>query len=443
MGARAALGLMVALAVMAAGPVVRADDPLTLEQAIALALLDNPSVEIAGLDVDKAAQDIETAQADYFPQLKANLGAVRNFVEQDYTFEQGAFGTFPATGPIPADTTEISSSQGWSKSVGLSVVQSMTGIYQVMLEVEKLSLQERIYAETLRGELQDTAKSVKQTYYQILASESGLANTQSSIDFYTALTKQLGDEVEQQTALEYELLDAQSKLVQAEQQALSQRNDIASQKEQLNNLMGRPTDQPFEVVGPLVAPPVDIGAGDALELALAQRPDLREAELRVLYAEKNVAITEYGYVPDVDLLLDYSHTNSDLIPDESLYVGVMLSWEFYDWGQRSSEIASGKIDVHQARIDVEKTRADIVAQVNSSLRDLEDAVAAVEVARVAQAAGAEKLRVTQNRYNENVALLSDLLDAESDLSEANNDYVDAVLDVLNAQAQLAQAMGEQ
>ncbi len=247
----------------------------------------------------------------------------------------------------------------------------------------------------------------------------------------------------QQTALEYELLDAQSQLAQAQQQALSQRNDIASQKEQLNNLMGRPTDQPFDVAGPLVAPPVDITPELARELAFAQRPDLREAELRVLIADKSIAITEYGYAPDVDLLFDYSHSNSDLIPDESLYIGVILSWEFYDWGQRSAEIASDKIDAHQARIEVEKTRADIIAEVNSSLRNLEDAEAAVVVARIAQDASTEKLRVTQNRFNESMALLSDLMDAESDLSQANDDYVNAVLDVLNAQAELAQAMGEQ
>jgi outer membrane protein len=164
------LCLALALAVLACASMVRADEILSLDQAIAIALLDNPSVEIAGLDVDKTAEDINAARADYFPQMKATLASTRNLVEQSYTFDEGVFGTFAATGPIPAETTEIDTSSGWSNSVGLSVVQSLTGVYQVMMEVEKLSLQERMNAETLRSELQDTAKSVKQTYYQILAS---------------------------------------------------------------------------------------------------------------------------------------------------------------------------------------------------------------------------------------------------------------------------------
>ena len=40
---------------------------LTLEEAIALALIDNPSVVNADLDIDKSGTDIDAAQADYFP----------------------------------------------------------------------------------------------------------------------------------------------------------------------------------------------------------------------------------------------------------------------------------------------------------------------------------------------------------------------------------------
>ena len=419
------------------GPIV------TLEQAIALALLDNPSVENAGLDVEKTGTQIDVARADYFPQLKAKLRSVRNLITQSYTFEQGALGTFPATGPIPASDTEIESSSDWSNTVGLTVTQSLTGIYSVTLEVEALSLQERIAAEELRLELQDTAQQVKQQYYQILASESALADSQSSIALYESLVGQLTDQVAEQTALDYQLLDAQAQLAQSKLDALQQVNDIASQKEQLNNLMGRDTQEPFQVTGAFVPPVVAIDGETARALALAQRPEMRQAELNIALAEKQIAIDEWDYAPDVDLLVDYSHNNSNLLPNESLYVGVVLSWEFYDWGRRSSTIAGDRISVTQAMNDLGQTRGDVIADVNSSLRDLENALAGVEAARVAQQAGEEKLRVTRNRYDQQVALLSDLFDAEHDLAEANDNYIDAVLDAHEAQAALSRAMGEQ
>ena len=416
---------------------------LTLEEAIALALIDNPSVINADLDIDKSGTDIDVAQADYFPELKAKVKSVSNLITQNYTFEQGAFGTFPATGPIPANDTDIGTSSSLSTTVGLTVTQSLSGIYAVMLEVEALSIQERIAAEQLRLELQDTAQQVKQQYYQILASESALEDSQASIALYESLVDQLTDQVAEQTALEYQLLDAQAELAQSRLKALEQVNDIASQKEQLNNLMGRDTQQSFEVTGLLVAPVVDVDGETARAVALAQRPEMRQAELNIALAEKQIAIDEYGYVPDVDLIVDYSHNNDDLLPNDSLYVGVVLSWEFYDWGRRSSTIAGDRISVSQAMNDLSSTRADVIADVNASLRDIENALAAIEAARISQKAGEEKLRVTQNRYNEQVALLSDLFDAEHDLAEANDNYIEAVLDAYEAQAELSRAMGEQ
>ena len=148
-------------------------------------------------------------------------------------------------------------------------------------------------------------------------------------------------------------------------------------------------------------------------------------------------------MPDVDLMASYSHNNDDLLPNESLYVGVVLSWEFYDWGRRSSTIAGDRISVSQAMNDLAGTRADVIADVNASLRDVENALAAIEAARISQRAGEEKLRVTQNRYDEQVALLSDLFDADNDLADANDNYIEALLDAYEAQAALSRAMGEQ
>jgi len=429
---------------LSVGAFAQDDGPvLTLEEAITIALIDNPSVDNASLDIDKSGTDIDVARADYFPQLNATVKSTRNFITQSYTYQQGSLGNFPATGPIPAETTEINSSSGWANTVGLTVTQSLTGIYAVTLQVEALSIQERIAAEQLRLELQDTAQQVKQLYYQILASESALKDSQSSIALYESLVGQLGNEVAQKTALEYQLLDSQAELAQSRMQALEQVNDIATQKEQLNNLMGRDTQEPFRVTGAFVPPVVDVDGETARAVALAQRPEMRQAELNIALAEKQIAIEEYDYVPDIDLMLDYSHNNYDLLPNESLYVGVVLSWEFYDWGRRSSTIAGDRISVRQAMNDLASTRASVIADVNSSLRDIENALAAVAAARMSQKAGQEKLRVTQNRYNEQVALLSDLFDAEHDLFDANNNYIDAVLDAHEAQAALSSAMGEQ
>jgi outer membrane protein len=427
------------------GPLKAQDDGLTVsvEQAITMALLDNPSVENAELDVDKAGYAIDEAWADYFPEMKVSVSARRNLTDQKYTFDQGVFGTFGATGPIPANDVTIKTNEDWTGVVQLSVTQPISGIFKVELEVEHLTLAEMIAAENLRMTLQDTVKQVKQQYYQIVASQADLSNAGESIAFYEALERELANKVEEQTVLSYELLEVQARLAQARQEALTDRSTIASQKEQLNNLMGRDPMEPFQVAGALNPAALLVDGETAREIALDRRPEMREALLRVDLAENNVDIAEFDYIPDAGAVFSYTRANHNLIPDTEIYVGLELSWEFFDWGGRYANVQAQEVGVSQARNDVHATRSRVISEVNASLRNIEDAQSAVAVAELSQTASQEKLRVTMNRFEEGVQLLSDVLDAESELSQANDDAVKAALAVLGYQADLARAMGEE
>ena len=427
------------------GPLKAQDDghTVSIEQAITWALLDNPSVENAELDVDKAGHAIDEVWADYFPEMKVVVSARRNLTEQKYTFDQGVFGSFAATGPIPANDVTIKTNEDWTGVVQLSVVQPITVIFKVELEVDHMTLAQMIAAENLRMTLQDTVKQVKQQYYQIVASQADLSNAGESIAFYEALEREMANKVEEQTALTYELLEVQARLAQARQEALTDRNTIASQKEQLNNLMGRDPMEPFQVAGALNPAALLVDSETAREIALDRRPEMREALLRVDLAENNVDIAEFDYIPDAGAVFSYTRANHNLIPDTEMYVGLQLSWEFFDWGGRYANVQAQEVGVSQARNDVHATRSQVVSEVNAALRNIEDAQAAVGVAGLSQQASQEKLRVTMNRFEEGAALLSDVLDAESELSQANDDAVKAALAVLGYQADLARAMGEE
>ncbi len=207
--------------------------------------------------------------------------------------------------------------------------------------------------------------------------------------------------------------------------------------------MGRDPAEPFRTVGDLQAFSVVVDPAVASEVALARRPEMQEALLKEEIARVGVDLAEFEYIPDVKTLMEYSKSNSSFWPDYELFVGMQLSWEFYDWGVRAADVSSERVSVAQAQNNVRSVRDRLIADVNSTLRELADAVANVEVARLFQRAAGEKLRVTNNRYTQDTALLSDLLDAESGLSTANDDYVKAVLSVLENQAKLTRAMGDE
>src|ERR1700749_4747777 len=75
---------------------------LTLEQAINLALKQNHSVHLRSLSVEQMQSKKDEARSNYLPQVKASGGVLHVTELEGVVIPAGAFGSFPATGPVPS-----------------------------------------------------------------------------------------------------------------------------------------------------------------------------------------------------------------------------------------------------------------------------------------------------------------------------------------------------
>lgn len=431
------------LLVSAPDAVLAAGEVLTLEEALTLALTNNPTVQNAGISVDKAGDQVEATEARRFPSLNLRVRELRNFTEESFEYEQGVLGTVDGQ-PVPPENRKIETKDDFTTHVSVEAKQPIVGLYKIGLDIDRLKTYKDRTRQDLRAKRQEIAKDVKEQYYEILETQSALESTQESIAFYQSLAKVVGDKVRQKTALEYELLDTEAKLAKAEYDALKQRNTLLSEKERLNELIGRDIYTPFMVTAKLSEDETVPDPEKARALAMEQRPDVKDARLRLRQAEYELDLRRAEYLPDLDLLASYNRSaNTSFIPDESFYVGLVARWEFFDWGRRSDEVSKARRSISEAHNDIRRVDARVETEVNARLRDLENAKQLVTVATKGRTAAREKLRVTQNRYKQQSALLDDVLKAQSDLATATNDYHQAVLKVWTAQANLAKALGEE
>lgn len=181
----------------------------------------------------------------------------------------------------------------------------------------------------------------------------------------------------------------------------------------------------------------------AESLAIAQRPDVQEKILKLKQAETGARITKADYIPSLNLVMQLTQLfNVDFIPQTNWIVGLQMRWDIWDWGRKGNDLTKKKADIAQASNDLEDTRAQVAIEVDSRIRELEEAQEMVKVTEISQAAATEKLRVLTNQYKQQAALLKDVLQAESELAEANAQHADAVLSAWNAQAQLEKALGQ-
>jgi preprotein translocase subunit SecF len=106
---------------------------VTLPYALEIALADNPGVRAASLEVERAEQTISATRTRYLPVLSLEAQAGQLLAPVKLDFPQGAFGTLPGVGAIPAADTTVRSSTDITLSVSSSLAQPVTQIFAVQM----------------------------------------------------------------------------------------------------------------------------------------------------------------------------------------------------------------------------------------------------------------------------------------------------------------------
>ena len=325
-----------------------------------------------------------------------------------------------------------------------TITQPLSQLYRIGLGIDQLEVGRGINEEELRSQRHLVIDNVKRAYYGLLQTQSSLEAVEESIKFYREFDRLVEDYVRQQKAFKYESLDVKTRLAKAESDALTLRNTLASQREQLNRLLARDVRTEFRVtpVPEMTQFETDLSAAQAQ--ALRQRPELSQAQLQIKYAEYDYKIKRAEYIPDLSLVLSYaSPITSDVLPRNIAFVGLELSWEFFDWGRKSSEMAAKNKAIEQAKTSSSDLGSQILIEVSSAFRKLQESRAAVKVGQLRKETEREALRVALDKYKQRAALLKDVLQVQAASADANNRYQQALLSLWTARADFEKAIGEE
>jgi outer membrane protein TolC len=413
---------------------------LTLEQAIALALRDNHLVKSADLGVGKAGDELAAIRTSRLPSMHLYTLASQQLVKHDFTVDNPLSSLLPGIGPffsvsVPRKPTTIFAGQ---------ILQPLSQQYRIGLNIEQSKLVRDVEQEKLRQVQQSIVDEVKLNYYGILQTQSALESVVEAIRLYRELDRVTTDYVAQQVSLRSDSLEVKTRLAKAEYEALNLTNKLATEKEQLNNLLGRDVRAEFKV-----ATVVDInGFADDLaglrSRALEKRPEVRQVKLKLKQAELDRRIKKSEYIPDVSVGFTYvTLRNFDgLIPKQLASLGVSMKWEVFDWGRKRDQLAEKDKTIEQARNELHETESLILIDVGDRFRKLQQTRQALVVAQLSKETAREALRVNSNKYRLTAALLSDVLQSQASLAEANHSYEQAILGYWRAKAELEKAIGE-
>lgn len=417
---------------------------LSLDDAIKAAEVNNRSILTSELESKKAVEEVYVVRTQRLPTFSFTALGSQPLSQLGLTLEKGSLGVYPTVGPIPGRTTTLENPLGVAGIFFANIAEPLTQHYKIGLGIRLARVGEEAAKEQIRSQRQAVANEVRRLYYGILQAESGKTSLQATVDFLRQLDHDTDKDTLQRIALKSDSLRVKAQLAQAEYELLKLDDPLQTQKQQLNRLMGRDVDTPFDV-DPLTTASAELpDLKEACARALASRPEIRLARLQVRRATLTRRIANAGRIPDVSLSATALSTVNlgSALPSKLSGVGVQMNWDVFDWGRKRQQVEEDRQAEEQASLQLKDAEALVIVDVSHRYRQLIEARKELKVTTALQSAARELVRITTNQFTQKQALLSDVMKAQSGLAESDHRFTQALLNLATTQADFEKAFGE-
>jgi len=417
---------------------------LTLDEALQLAKANNRDLKVWGLDVSKQREALGAAKTLLYPRFDTTVLAAQLLTPVDFTIKKGQLGTFSGTGPIPGSNADLHTPARPIAIASVTATQPLTQLIRIHLSIADQRFKVDAAQLSFDQREQKLTNDVRQSYYQVLQAQIQYESQQSTVKYLEELLQLTNRRFGQHAVLEADRLSVKAEVAKATYQLTTIEDLLADRKEVLNHLLGRSVQTEFSVEPVPTTLPEQDDLPAARATALEHRPELKLAANRERQAELATKSEKTHYIPDVAIQAGYfSPANVNFLPQNVGYVGALLTWQPWDWGEKHHKVRQAALAEQQAGLSGEDTREQILLDVDSNFRRLREARAHLAVTETLRDAEAEKMRNQKEAYSQQSILLSDLLKQQSSLADAESQYHQAVLAYWSARADFQKMLGEE
>ena len=418
--------------------------PLTLSQAIDLALRQNRDLKLAHLSVVDSEHKKEIARSAYFPQIK-NESMVAHITElAGVDIPAGAFGNHPATGLIPG--TSLFLDQG-----ALTSYTSGTGLDQPFTQMFKIHASNRAAAADINtAKIQvnqaenEVALKVRQLYYGILVAQLKQQAAAEEVAASEVKYQESTDAVARGQALEVAVLESRASLLDAKQTSLTEKLQIHDLIITLDDLMGLPLTTELQLDSDTSALSMTIPSREeCIQIARENSPEIRAAKQGVDKAKAGLSAAKDAYIPDITGLARYSYQSGvPLLVHNFGTFGFSFSYDLFDGGKRNAEIRDSRTLLAEAQLSLERAEEEVAVQVEKAYDKVEQLQDLVGVADEALQARTEAARLTDRKFEQDAALASARAEAHAKEITAKASSLEANLGLSLAQGDLKRTIGQ-
>ncbi|MGK7890653.1 MAG: TolC family protein [Leptolyngbyaceae cyanobacterium] len=406
--------------------------PISLEQALEVARRNSRELQSAVQTLEQSQQALREARAAYLPTVTATSQLVHR--DRDISAESGANSL---AGQPTVDTT-----LNLDLTVNYDIFTSGFRVASVRAAENNVRLQE-LQVEVVQ---EDLRLNISNAYYDLQDTDERVRIAQGTVEQSLRSVRDASAREEAGVGTRFDLLQAQVQLANDEQDLVNSIRNQSVARRALADALSLPpgidlaASDPVEVAGgwalPLEASLLLAYRNRAeLEQQLVQR-ELNQAQARAALANRWPQLSAFASY-DMNDLLDVTRGTSDF---EDLSVGLQLSWTLYNGGATRAAARQEAIAAEVDETTFADTREQIRFEVEQQILSLEANFKNIQTAGQSVDLAKESLRLARLRFSAGVGIQSDVLEAQTQLSEAEGNLVSAVLDYNRALIALQRAV---
>ena len=399
-----------------------AADKLTLKETIERVLTNSPQLKTVAHDSLLAKENIELSKSSYLPKVDLQAGYTNLLDPQAIKMPTGSFETQDSSFPY----------------LSLGIYQTVYDFGRRERRSEQAILQESAVKSGFNAAKQDVALAAIQTYYAILQTQHLIDTARDEVVQREQHLKNATSLFEEGVTTRNDLLQADVKLSSSRLKLLSQQNRLKNSWLVLNNLMGQPPEFRAELAEDSLPQP-----GENRVSGVGSRDEITAQKSVISASEAAVKESRDEFFPELFIKGSVDYLKNDKVVEQTMYgITIGLKVNLFDGLASTSRQRQAVKQLEKAKERLREMEAGYRIELQSARNDLEVASERIEIANKAIGQSEENLRINNDRYKAQVGTATDVVDAQTLLSQSRSDYYQALFDLQVARARVKRAAGE-
>ena len=397
---------------------------MTLDKCIELALGNNPQINAAFHDILASDTRIKQVWSNYFPKLSWQTGYTR--IRQ----------------------LQLSDALGRNLTFNYYILGQVTlqqmlydfGVTQNQATIRRLDYE--AYKTTLGATINDIIYQTKDAYYNLLFAFENKKVAEDTVNKFEMFYNQAKAFYEIGMNPKVDVTIAEVNLSNAKLQLIQADNAVNLAIAKLNNVMGVPFIDKYNVQERLKYEPVDITFNGAIDIAREARPELKLAELKVESANQTLKLVKKSYFPTLTVEGQFQIGGKHWTSNHGYNIGGYLNFPTVNGMLIKNEIKEARYLYDKEIANAKNTQNQIYLEIQNAYLLLEEKKNQMPVAMLGVKQAKENYELSYGRYRVGEADPTELKDAQINYQQAQLSYYNALYQYNSAKASLEKAIGK-